>query len=335
MYVDWLSLLLCCGPAVDTLPHQAPFSRHHPPQQVASTILPCVQQLVNDTSEHVKAALASVINDLAPLLGPEATKFQLIPMLQPLLKDQHADVRLNVIAKLEAINEVGGSCHVDVHHLRMHGGRGEAFSSFVPHYLTHAPIVINVSGGGRRHPARHAPPRHHDAGGRREVARAHGHHRAHPRARAAARPRCVSQTAYHCRCWLIPPHLTAPSSLIPSLRTPNHPGFFNEALAELCTNWLEDDVHSIRLAATENLRRLADLFGAEWTQAHVFPKIEELHAFPTHQEVGGCVGRRRGKGGASWIGPIDTNGWTSLSFTQTDQPHTYTSIHTPSCTHSA
>lgn len=46
-------------------------------------------------------------------------------------------------------------------------------------------------------------------------------------------------------------------------------------------------MHSIRLAATENLRRLADLFGAEWTQAHVLPKIEELHAFPTHQEVGG------------------------------------------------
>lgn len=132
LYVDGLLLWLCCGPAVDTLPPQPPFSRHHPPQQVASTILPCVQQLVNDTSEHVKAALASVISDLAPLLGPEATKFQLIPMLQPLLKDQHADVRLNVIAKLEAINEVGGSCHVDVHHPCMQ--EGKAWCSFhLPH----------------------------------------------------------------------------------------------------------------------------------------------------------------------------------------------------------
>ena len=81
-------------------------AKHLPREMVASTILPCVQQLVSDTSEHVKAALASVIADLAPLLGPEATKFQLIPMLQPLLRDPHADVRLNVIAKLEAINEV-------------------------------------------------------------------------------------------------------------------------------------------------------------------------------------------------------------------------------------
>lgn len=116
---------LCYAPAGDV--PSTHFHPNHPHKQVAGIILPCVQQLVNDTSEHVKAALASVISDLAPLLGPEATKFQLIPMLQPLLKDQHADVRLNVIAKLEAINEVGVTSCV----LSTHGRRDEACSLYV------------------------------------------------------------------------------------------------------------------------------------------------------------------------------------------------------------
>ena len=30
--------------------------------------------------------------------------------------------------------------------------------------------------------------------------------------------------------------------------------------------WLSDNIHSIRLAATRNLKRLTDLFGIEWAQ---------------------------------------------------------------------
>jgi serine/threonine-protein phosphatase 2A regulatory subunit A len=44
-------------------------------------------------------------------------------------------------------------------------------------------------------------------------------------------------------------------------------GFFNDKLNVLCMTWLSDSIHSIRLAATTNLKRLTDLFGIEWAQA--------------------------------------------------------------------
>lgn len=50
--------------------------------------------------------------------------------------------------------------------------------------------------------------------------------------------------------------------------------------------WLTDDVHSIRLAATDNLRRLAELFGADWAQQHVLPRVAVMHAHASHLQVG-------------------------------------------------
>lgn len=42
---------------------------------------------------------------LAPLLGKEATIEQLLPLFLQLLKDDFADVRLNIISKLEQVND--------------------------------------------------------------------------------------------------------------------------------------------------------------------------------------------------------------------------------------
>ena len=52
---------------------------------ILSYILPCVKDLVTDTSQHVRAALAMQISGLAPILGKEATTEHLLPLfLQPL-----------------------------------------------------------------------------------------------------------------------------------------------------------------------------------------------------------------------------------------------------------
>jgi serine/threonine-protein phosphatase 2A regulatory subunit A len=42
---------------------------------------------------------------LAPLLGKEATIEHLLSLFLQLLKDEFADVRLNIISKLEQVNE--------------------------------------------------------------------------------------------------------------------------------------------------------------------------------------------------------------------------------------
>jgi serine/threonine-protein phosphatase 2A regulatory subunit A len=38
-------------------------------------------------------------------------------------------------------------------------------------------------------------------------------------------------------------------------------------------SWLSDSVYSIREAATLNLRKLAEVFGAEWAKKAIIPKV--------------------------------------------------------------
>ena len=64
------------------------------------------QELVCDTNQHVKAALASVIMGLSPIMGKDNTIQHLLPLFLILLKDEHSDVRLNIISNLDSVNKV-------------------------------------------------------------------------------------------------------------------------------------------------------------------------------------------------------------------------------------
>jgi serine/threonine-protein phosphatase 2A regulatory subunit A len=71
---------------------------------ILTKILPCVRDLSADSSQHVRAALGTHISGLAPLLGKDATIEHLLPLFLHLLKDEFPDVRLNIISKLEQVN---------------------------------------------------------------------------------------------------------------------------------------------------------------------------------------------------------------------------------------
>jgi serine/threonine-protein phosphatase 2A regulatory subunit A len=79
-----------------------------------------VEDLVSDTSQHVRAALGTQISGLAPILGKQeyvsAVPFMLaanicrtidhlLPMFLQMLKDEFPDVRLHIISKLELVNQ--------------------------------------------------------------------------------------------------------------------------------------------------------------------------------------------------------------------------------------
>lgn len=49
--------------------------------------------------------------------------------------------------------------------------------------------------------------------------------------------------------------------------------FFDEQLSELCMGWLGDTVFSIREAATQNLRKLTEVFGVDWAKGSIIPKV--------------------------------------------------------------
>jgi len=67
-----------------------------------------VSTLIEDESEHVRAALAMVATELAPVLGKDATISHLVPPVLLLLRDAASEVRLNLISSLSALNEVIG-----------------------------------------------------------------------------------------------------------------------------------------------------------------------------------------------------------------------------------
>ena len=59
---------------------------------MVTRVLPIVNHIVTDSSDHTRAACAAVINDLASLLGREGTVELLLPMLLQLLRDESSDV---------------------------------------------------------------------------------------------------------------------------------------------------------------------------------------------------------------------------------------------------
>ncbi|XP_078593601.1 serine/threonine-protein phosphatase 2A 65 kDa regulatory subunit A beta isoform-like isoform X2 [Branchiostoma floridae x Branchiostoma japonicum] len=81
---------------------------------IMTSILPCVkwsfslQDLVSDANQHVKSALASVIMGLSPILGKDNTVEHLLPLFLLMLKDECAEVRLNIISNLDCVNQVIG-----------------------------------------------------------------------------------------------------------------------------------------------------------------------------------------------------------------------------------
>lgn len=69
-------------------------------------VLPVVEQLVTDSAQHVRSALATNIMALAPVLGSEKTVEHLVDVVLSLLKDDCPEVRLNVIARLDKVSFV-------------------------------------------------------------------------------------------------------------------------------------------------------------------------------------------------------------------------------------
>ncbi|KAG1659291.1 Serine/threonine-protein phosphatase 2A regulatory subunit A alpha isoform [Nymphon striatum] len=49
--------------------------------------------------------------------------------------------------------------------------------------------------------------------------------------------------------------------------------FFDEKLNSLCMTWLVDHVFAIREAATQNLKKLVEKFGPNWAESTVIPKV--------------------------------------------------------------
>lgn len=69
---------------------------------------------------------------------------------------------------------------------------------------------------------------------------------------------------------------------IPLLASQLGVNFFDEQLSDLCMGWLGDTVFSIREAATQNLRKLTEVFGVNWAKDSIIPKVMAMGQHPNY-----------------------------------------------------
>lgn len=50
------------------------------PSLIVERIIPCFQTLANDTSDHVRSALGSILMKLSPILGRDLTIEHILPL---------------------------------------------------------------------------------------------------------------------------------------------------------------------------------------------------------------------------------------------------------------
>lgn len=74
-------------------------------EEIEHYIFPVLGDLVLDPSSYVRSTLALQISDMAEPFGKKDALEKLMSVLMQLLKDEHSDVRLNVISKLEKVNQ--------------------------------------------------------------------------------------------------------------------------------------------------------------------------------------------------------------------------------------
>ncbi|KAL0973031.1 hypothetical protein UPYG_G00197960 [Umbra pygmaea] len=221
---------------------------------IMTHILPCVKELVSDTNQHVKSALASVIMGLSTIhdgyggveffdeklntlckawlidhgknnltdpgrrvrrSDPDNTVEHLLPLFLAQLKDECPEVRLNIISNLDCVNEVIGIRQLSQSLL---------------------PAIVELA----------------------------------------------EDAKWRVRLAII--------EYMPLLAGQLGVEFFDEKLNTLCKAWLidhgknnltdrgrrvrrSDPVYAIRKAATCNLMKLVEKFGAEWAQNTIVPKV--------------------------------------------------------------
>jgi serine/threonine-protein phosphatase 2A regulatory subunit A len=77
--------------------------------QLKEYIIPIFQSnTVADSMQQVRAALASVIGNVAKTVGRDVTQRQLLPMISDLMKDEYHDVRLSIVSQSGIICDVLG-----------------------------------------------------------------------------------------------------------------------------------------------------------------------------------------------------------------------------------
>ncbi len=71
-------------------------------------VLPHLAAISTDPTNSVRIAFSDNLVEICPVLGKDVTASQLLPMILRLVKDDDADVRLNIITKVDVLSKIIG-----------------------------------------------------------------------------------------------------------------------------------------------------------------------------------------------------------------------------------
>uniref|UniRef100_A0A665UMQ9 Serine/threonine-protein phosphatase 2A 65 kDa regulatory subunit A beta isoform n=1 Tax=Echeneis naucrates TaxID=173247 RepID=A0A665UMQ9_ECHNA len=206
-----------------------------PQEDLETLVMPTLRQAAEDKSWRVRYMVADKFSELQKAVGPEITKNDLVPAFQNLLKDCEAEVRA------AAANKVKEFCEN-----LPEDNREQIIMTHILPCVKCPEVRLNIISNldcvneviGIRQLSQSLLP---------------------------AIVELAEDAKWRVRLAII--------EYMPLLAGQLGVEFFDEKLNTLCMAWLIDHVYAIREAATCNLMKLVEKFGAEWAQNTIVPKV--------------------------------------------------------------
>uniref|UniRef100_A0A8C6TRS5 Protein phosphatase 2, regulatory subunit A, beta a n=1 Tax=Neogobius melanostomus TaxID=47308 RepID=A0A8C6TRS5_9GOBI len=206
-----------------------------PQEDLETLVMPTLRQAAEDKSWRVRYMVADKFSELQKAVGPEITKNDLVPAFQNLLKDCEAEVRA------AAANKVKEFCEN-----LPEDNREQIIMTHILPCVKCPEVRLNIISNldcvneviGIRQLSQSLLP---------------------------AIVELAEDAKWRVRLAII--------EYMPLLAGQLGVEFFDEKLNTLCMAWLIDHVYAIREAATCNLMKLVEKFGADWAQNTIVPKV--------------------------------------------------------------
>lgn len=75
-------------------------------EDIISKIIPLIKTIVTDETNYIRSALAESLLSLAPVLGKKNTNDHILGFFLTLLRDDHAEVRINIFKTFHELTKV-------------------------------------------------------------------------------------------------------------------------------------------------------------------------------------------------------------------------------------
>ncbi|KAF2757914.1 protein phosphatase PP2A regulatory subunit A [Pseudovirgaria hyperparasitica] len=213
---------------------------------VSRDLVPAFVKLLKDTEAEVRTAVSGQIPGFCALLDRETLLHEIMPSIEELVTDQSQHVRAALGTQLSGLAPILGKDETIIHLLPMFLQMlKDEFPDVRLNIISKLELVNNVIGIDLL-----------------------------SQSLLPAIVQLAEDKQWRVRLAII--------EYVPLLASQLGVNFFDEKLSSLCMSWLGDTVFSIREASTQNLKKLTEVFGVEWANDAIVPKVMAMGQHPNY-----------------------------------------------------